>query len=51
MCMNFVIETSQFINTKQGEIVLIPIKNKTIDFQNIAFATKYDSNLISLGQL
>lgn len=51
MCIDFVTAAVQVIQTEQVRTVSIPLKVGRIDLQNIALATKCDSNLIFLGQL
>ena len=51
MCIDFVTVVGEIIQTEQVGAVSIPLITGQIDLQNIALASKYDSNLISLSQL
>ena len=51
MCIDFVTAAGEIIQTEQVGTVSIPLKTGQIDLQNVALASKCDSNLISLGQL
>ena len=51
MCIDFVTAASQIIQTEQVETLFIPLKTGQINLQNVALASKYDSNLISLSHL
>ena len=47
MCIDFITARGQIIYTEQVGTVSIPLRNGTIDLQNIALVTKCNSNLIS----